>query len=76
LTNEARETGLSYSASEQNRGTGQNPIMRGLRVSQKSRDKTQKSMQRFYAATVRPDLISGWTPLREWGTSVHPEVLS
>jgi predicted DNA-binding WGR domain protein len=31
-----------------------------------------RSMQRFYALTVHPDLISGWTLLREWGRIGSP----
>ena len=29
-------------------------------------------MNRFYALTVHPDLISGWTLLREWGRIGSP----
>jgi predicted DNA-binding WGR domain protein len=32
----------------------------------------EKSMQRFYALVVHPDLISGWTLLREWGRIGSP----
>jgi predicted DNA-binding WGR domain protein len=32
----------------------------------------EKSMDRFYALDVHPDLISGWTLLREWGRIGSP----
>jgi predicted DNA-binding WGR domain protein len=32
----------------------------------------EKSMHRFYALTVHPDLISGWTLQREWGRIGSP----
>jgi predicted DNA-binding WGR domain protein len=31
-----------------------------------------RSMHRFYAFDVHPDLISGWTLLREWGRIGSP----
>jgi predicted DNA-binding WGR domain protein len=31
-----------------------------------------KSMNRFYALAVHPDLIDGWTLLREWGRVGSP----
>jgi predicted DNA-binding WGR domain protein len=31
-----------------------------------------RSMNRFYALTIHPDLISGWTLLREWGRIGSP----
>ena len=31
-----------------------------------------RSMNRFYALTVHPDLVSGWTLQREWGRIGSP----